>query len=229
MARLRQLIAAVHERHPDDRFFQDFDESCRIEDGKRRAYRTYEDALRVLDERSWQVLKDKSVRHYRDHRRGQLKQGFFNQLNEAFAYRWLVRRGCTGVRMVPEGRSKTADIRYFEGGQRRHCEVKTIGLSDDEIERRRTRNYANARYEQLGQGLLNQLSDAVHRARTQIEAHGTHGWVYVILLWNDMALDYYQEHRRQIIAYCRAHSLDDVYIKVGSRWFRRIRITRRCT
>ena len=229
MTRFRELIAAVKKRYPNDGFFAGFEESCRRSVGKRRAYQTYQDALRVLDEESWQVLKDKTVRHYRDHRRGQLKQGFFNQLNEAFAYRWLVRQGFSGVRMVPENNRRTADIEFREDGHRRHCEVKTIGLSDDEINRRQERRYDGARYEQLGQGLLNQLSDAVRKARAQIGAHNSDGWVYIVLIWDDMALDYYQRHRRTIIAHCRSKGLDNVYIKVGLRWFRRIRITRRCT
>jgi len=136
MKRIRELIETVTRVYPQDRFFLDFEESCRTNAAKGAAYRTYNDALQVLDGQSWQILKDKAVAHFRDHRRGQLKQGFFNQLNEAFAYRFLVRRGCIGVVMLPERGASTPDIRYVEAGWVKHCEVKTLGLSDEEIHRR---------------------------------------------------------------------------------------------
>lgn len=53
----------------------------------KKYYQVYNNALIVLDDESWKILKEKALQHYFDHRRGQKKQSFFNQLNEAFAYR----------------------------------------------------------------------------------------------------------------------------------------------
>src|SRR3974390_3112899 len=89
-----------------------------------------------LDASSWKILKKKAVDHYMNQRRGQRKQGFFNQLNEAFAYRYLCRRGFRRVRFIQEGAQKTPDIRFSDHGILKCCEVKTIGISDDEIKRR---------------------------------------------------------------------------------------------
>lgn len=50
------------------------EESCRENLSKKKAYRTYDAALRVLDRESWEVLKTKALAHFRDHRPGQLKQ-----------------------------------------------------------------------------------------------------------------------------------------------------------
>jgi hypothetical protein len=93
MSRIRELVNVVSRTHPNDRFFDRFEESCRSNPAKMKAYRTYEDALRLLDFESWNILKVKAIAHFLDHRSGQLKQGFFNQLNEAFAYRHLLRQG----------------------------------------------------------------------------------------------------------------------------------------
>jgi hypothetical protein len=92
MKRIRELIATVTKKYPNDQFFADFEESCRINTAKRSWYRTYDIALQTLDKESWQILEEKAVKHFNDHRPGQLKQGFFHQLNEAFAYNYLVRQ-----------------------------------------------------------------------------------------------------------------------------------------
>ena len=53
----------------------------------------YDRALSTLDDESWDILKNKALQHYLDHRNGKRKEGFFNQLNEAFAYRHLIKQG----------------------------------------------------------------------------------------------------------------------------------------
>ena len=93
MRRIRELIAVVNEAHPKDRFFANIDTTLRASRQARAQYRAYGRALNCLDPQSWAELKEKAARHFLDHRKGQLKQGFFNQLNEAFAYEHLTRRG----------------------------------------------------------------------------------------------------------------------------------------
>jgi hypothetical protein len=161
MKRVRELIEAVRLAHPKDRFFDRFVESCRENPGKRKAYRTYDDAFRVLDPISWQVLKQKAIAHFRDHRKGQLKQGFFNQLNEAFAYRHLVRQGYRNVELLRESGHPVPDLRYNNGRTLRHCEVKTLNISDVEIERRGSmKAFLNA-YVTLDDGFFGKLRGAV--------------------------------------------------------------------
>jgi hypothetical protein len=212
----------VTKAHPTDRFFEGFVESCRNDEIKRRHYRTYDDALRILDEHSWQILKDKAVKHFTNHRSGQLKQGFFNQLNEAFAYRHLVRQGCDQVRMLPESQTRTPDIRYKEGGCVKHCEVKTLGISDEEIRHRASRQGRYLNFAQLADGFFKKFQDAFQQARGQITAHRTEGLVYFVVIWDDFALDYYTEYREQVLSYCRQRGIRNVYIKVGLRGNRRI-------
>jgi hypothetical protein len=229
MTRIPELIGAVRAKFPGDRFFGDFEESCKASPAKRAPYQAYEDALRLLDPRSWQVLKDKALAHFRDERRGQLKQGFFCQLNEAFAYRFLIRRDCTDVEVLPERGSRTPDIRYVEAGVTKHCEVKTLALSDEEIRRRDGGQVFKNAYIRLEDGFLRKLASTVATARAQIAAQGTDGFVYLVALFDDLALDYYPEYRRDIQSFCRRHDIAKVYIKVGLRGTRRLRITGRCT
>lgn len=222
MTRITELVNALKQAHPTDRFFEDFAESCRNDESKRRHYRTYDDALRLLDAESWQILKDKAVKHFMNHRSGQRKQGFFNQLNEAFAYRHLVRQRCSDVRMLSETHSPTPDIRYNEAGHIKYCEVKTLGISDEEIKHRGAASGRYLNYARLGNGFFNKFQDAFDMARRQIAAHGTEGLAYFVVIWDDFALDYYSEYRRQLISYCRERDIRDVYIKVGLRGSRRI-------
>ncbi len=226
MTRIRELISAVTKAYPEDRLFENFAESCRMDEAKKRYYQTYEDALRLLDSQSWQVLKDKAVKHFRDHRKGQRKQGFFNQLNEAFAYRHLVQRKYANVQMLSESQKSTPDIRYFESGRVKHCEVKTLGISDEEIQRRRPGPaYDGIVYTRLGDGFFTKFRKDFEIARTQINAQGAGGLVYLVVLCDDWSLAYYNEYRQQLVSYCRERDIHDVYIKVGLRGNRRVRIT----
>ena len=221
MTRFREFIEDVRKAHPEDQFLADFAESCRVNPAKARAYRTYDDALRVLDTHSWHILKGKAIRDYRNHRRGQLKQPFFNQLNEAFAYGYLTRQGCTHVEILQESNTPTPDIRYVEAGALKHCEVKSIGLSDAEIQRRESGEVHETSYERLDNGFLNKLSSAIGKAKAQIDSQGTDGLVYLIVRFDDMAPDY-QGYKRQLREYFRKHDIRDVYIKFGLRGSRRI-------
>jgi hypothetical protein len=229
MRRVRELVSTVRSAYPKDGFFADFEEFCRKTPAKQKAYRTYEDAFRWLDDDSWQLLKKKAVAHFRDHRPGQLKQGFFNQLNEAFAYRYLVRQGFRRVRMLPEQGRRIPDIEYYADSERRHCEVKTIGIADDEIRRRGSRRAFSNVYVQLGAPFVGKLRSTIDAARSQIAAQGTTGLVYVVMIFDDFALDNYGSYRRELARFAKAESIADVYIKVGQRFNRRMRLTAVCS
>jgi hypothetical protein len=171
MKRIREIIGDLRYRYPRDDFFPSFEESCRISPEKRCYYYLYNKALMALDDDSWEILKDKALRHYLDHRKGQKKQGFFNQLNEAFAYRYLVRSGFDDVRLIKEEGRTSPDIRFAVHNTQNYCEVKTLGVSDDEINRRSSRNVIDGPvYVALSDGFFNKFSDAVATARKQIQA-----------------------------------------------------------
>jgi hypothetical protein len=229
MRRIQELVDAVTEAYPSDRFFDRFAETCREVPAKRKSYRTYDDALRLLDHQSWAILKAKAVAHFRDHRQGQLKQGFFNQLNEAFAYRHLIRQGYSSVKMLPESGRRAPDIQYVDGGTRQHCEVKTIGISDQEISRQESRRAYSNVYLDLNEGFFAKLASTIVGARSQIEEQGTTGLVYLVVICDDFALDWCRNYRKQLASFAFAHAIDDVHVKVGLRFNRRRRLTKICS
>lgn len=231
MRRIYEIVTDARKRYPRDDFFSSFESSCKAHPGKKRSYRTYNDALMMLDDESWRILKHKALDHYMDHRRGQKKQGFFNQLNEAFAYRYLVRKGYKDVRFLKEEKKKKCpDIRFTVRNIPSYCEVKTLGISDAEIDRRNTISVVDgSEYAKLKDGFLNKFRDAVETARKQICASGSTGLVYIIIHFDDLALDHYPAHKKQLIAFASNHGFDDLFIKVGLHGSKSIRITHRST
>jgi hypothetical protein len=225
MRRIQELVAAATQKYSNDPFFDRFEESCRENMVKKKVYRTYDDALQALDRESWEVLKIKALNHFQDHRTGQLKQGFFNQLNEAFAYRHLVRQGYRRVKLLTEQGRRVPDLQYFDGRLLRHCEVKTIGISEEEISRRSSHEVFTNTYPRLSAGFLKKLAGAITKARIQIEAQGTSGLVYLLVFLDDIALDYYQDYRHQLTQFTQDNKINDVHIKFGLRFNRHMRLT----
>ncbi|MEQ1907676.1 MAG: hypothetical protein ABMA15_02590 [Vicinamibacterales bacterium] len=84
-------------------------------------------------------------------------------------------------------------------------------------------------YAELDQGFFTKLAGAIAGARSQIEAQGTSGIVYLVVLWDDIALDMYQHYRKQLELFARDRAIDDVHIKVGLRFNRRMRLTKICS
>jgi hypothetical protein len=226
MKRVLEIIADIRNRYPTDDFFSDFEETCRISESKRKSYQAYSRVLKKLDEQSWQVLKEKALSHYKDHRKGQKKQGFFNQLNEAFAYSYLINRGCENVTFLKESGRKKPDLEYVFKNSKGFCEVKSLGISNDEIERRELQLSCNlSRFCKLSDGFLNKYYQAIDSAWTQINNLGREGLVFVIIRFDDIALDHYQSYRKQIINYSKQHKFCNVYIKIATLGRKRISIS----
>lgn len=223
MKRMRELITVIRKRKPDDDFFLDFEESCRANPTKKKHYRSYNEALMMLDDESWRILKEKAAQQYMNERAGQRKQGFFNQLNEALAYRYLVHKGFKNVRSIVEGERKSPDIGYDDRNTRGYCEVKTLGISDDEIDRRSGQSaHDGSVHFNLSEGFLGQLEGHVNQAWEQIHSFGENGIVFVVIRFDDIALDYYRRYRKQLIKFSRDRGFDNLYLKIGTRGNRRI-------
>lgn len=103
---MREIINLVNAKHPQDNFFALLSDDMNYSSQARALYRTYDRALSILDPASWNELSQKAINHFTDHRKGQLKQGFFNQFNEAFAYQFLIRQGYSDVAILPENGKK---------------------------------------------------------------------------------------------------------------------------
>ena len=222
MDRFRDLVALVRAKHPRDHFFANYDQMLTIPE-LGDDYRAYERALQCLDPDSWTELQTKAVNHFMDQRRGQLKQGFFNQLNDAFAYRHLVRRGYRQVRVLRESGKTQPDLEYFNGGKRLFCEVKTLGISDDQIARRDVpTRFPSSIYCELDEGFLSKLRSTLDVAQGQISARNGSGMVYLVMLFDDFTLQHYDKYRKQIHSCIQAHTAKNVYVQVGLRGRRHV-------
>jgi hypothetical protein len=216
MRRIRELIESVQVAHPGDKFFASIESMWKFSRQAKAQYAAYERALRTLDDQSWVELKGKALRHYLDHRKGQLKQGFFNQLNEAFAYEHLVRRGCHNVRILREDGKTKPDLAYIDGNRRQFCEVKTIGISQEQLARWEAREaFSGTVYSQLSAGFINKLAATITVAWRQISDQGEAGLVYLVVLFDDFTLTYYDTYRRQILSCLRQHTAPAIQVKIG--------------
>ncbi|MFC1558524.1 hypothetical protein ACFL40_04125 [candidate division KSB1 bacterium] len=183
----------------------------------REKYEAYNKAFMVLDNESWQILKEKALRHYLDHREGQTKQGFFNQLNEAFAYQYLVNiKGVKDIQLLKEGKSKTPDIKFIVNNNPLYCEVKTLNISDDEIKHRETFSVGDSSiYENLSNGFLNKFKNAVESALEQINVCGANGLVCVLIISDDLTYENYPNYKKQLIEFSDKNGFSNLFIKVG--------------
>lgn len=223
MQRIRELIALAKEAHPTDRFFDNLDQTLTLSPGARAQYQAYERALSSIDQDSWNVLRKKTISHFMDHRKGQKKQGFFNQLNEAFAYEHLIKSGAQQIRVMKETGKTQPDILFTEDGVTKYCEVKTICISDDLIRRRETIQVTSSSiYYQLSPEFLSKLGSSIDAADRQLRATGASGLIYLLIGFDDFTLEYYKTYRKQIVACIEAHSATNIHVKVGILGRRRI-------
>ena len=102
MRRVHELVNLLRCEHPSSSFFDAFDATVKTLPIKRQFYKAYERAFVHLDVSSWKNLLDKASRHFNQPRQNQREGALFDQLNDAFAYRWLVRQGFTSVSVLRE-------------------------------------------------------------------------------------------------------------------------------
>jgi len=157
-------------------------------------------------------------------RKGQTKQPFFHLLNEAFAYRYLLNRKFQNIRFIKEGKKRTADIRYFDQGNELYCEVKSIGISEKEIQRREGGIFDGRDHMNVDDKLFNKLRLGIDEARKQIRSVGKGGIVFLSLRFDDSVLYYYDTYRKQLIEFCRLGAYKDVVIKILPMGIRRLHL-----
>lgn len=216
MRRMLDLVEMAKKAHPHDQFFANLDETLCSSSQARAQYKAYDRALSYLDPESWKVLSEKAVVHFSDHRKGQLKQGFFNQLNEAFAYEFLIRRGYKEVSVLREDGSKKPDITYIDGTNRHYCEVKSIGISDDELNRLAAKDvFDTSIYQKLSEEFLKKFDDVLKKAHVQISSQGGPGLVFVVAKFDDFTLSHYDNYRKQISHFLSTHEVPEVFVKIG--------------
>ena len=216
MQRIQELVDEVRARYPNDDFFSNFEQSCHENKLKREFYLTYESTLVDLDDEAWIALKEKCIRHFKNHREGQLKTGFFAQLNEAFAYKYLVSHGYSNVVFLHEGITKQPDLRFESQTVVGFCEVKSIGISDEEISRRASREcFDGSSYARLSHEFIKKLQDKINTSKTQVGDLSRTHLVYVVIEFDDFTHDYLAEYRQQLHEFVSDYPSNAVILQIG--------------
>ena len=221
LPRVFELKELVEDPGNEHAYFQDFEASIARNPLKQDAFIRLEVQLAQMDEASWQDLAARAARHLvsttRDEGRGW--QQLFDALNEARAYGYLLRLGCTNVGFVAPGDGKKPDLAASLDGQPILCEVKTINVSDEQAVRNRRMGQGEMVAAKVvpqlpGEFLVNKLTPTLQRATQQLASHDQSKrarWiVYVVLNLDDLAFDYDSEQFRQIDDYLAAHPVADV-------------------
>ena len=225
MCRLSSLFSELRISHSGDQYLQDAEIVFKLSKCHRSILQTYNRALSTLDKPSWELLKCKATANFSgtSSRRG--KNSFFSHLNEAFAYRYLHQRGCELIAFIPEvTNGKSPDLSFMENGTMRVCEVKTIEISDEDIDRTVCGDTFDASvYKALTLPFIyDKLDKTLSRAVDQIRSREI-GLVYLIVNFDDFTLRHYQTYRCQLLKFLSLkYPTLEVYIKVGIQSRKRI-------
>lgn len=201
MTRFNQLIITLRAKFPNDWWIEQCDiEKC-LNLSSFPQEPIYENALSRLDEDSWQILYEKAVQAFDHPQTDRGKDQFFNILNEALAYQYLIDAGFSEVALLKESkRQKTPDISYLSNQQLHCCEVKTISISDDEIKRFKLEQVFDLSiYQKLSDEFIAKFKSTIEQAKTQLNAYEKPGMIYLIIHFDDFVLKYFETYRHQII------------------------------
>ncbi|MGH8626059.1 MAG: hypothetical protein ACREYC_12600, partial [Gammaproteobacteria bacterium] len=122
------------------------------------------------------------------------------------------------VRLLqPIRKKKTPDISYRTGGEVLYCEVKTVGVSNEEIGRLNSGEaFSGHLYLRLSEGFLGKLSSAIGVGLEQIKSASGSGLVYVVIQFDDFVLQHYSMYRQQIVELLQSkYPCHEICIRVG--------------
>jgi len=221
MNRFAVLLKELKQTYPEDSYIDGLSLSLRHSTQARAQVRAYSSATSRIDSNSWDILRAKAVKAFKQQFLDRGKSAFFDQLNEAFAYTHLTRKGCTNVAFLPESKqkrkAKTPDLSYMKQGVLHSCEVKTIHISAEMIERYKLENvYDMSVHQKLSEPFLGKLKATVETAFCQVNARGTQGMAYIVVHFDDIALHHYTIYRTQICQHLREQFPNqEVFLRVG--------------
>jgi hypothetical protein len=174
--------------------------------------------LQGLDAEAWEFLKSEAKPRLKTAHPTRGWQQLFDTLNEAKGYNYLARIGCTDIKFIPlatTDKVQTPDLRGFLGATRVLCEVKTINVSDDEVNRLATGGVGTTRLHLKNQ-FFDKLSSVIRTAASQLLAFDkdltSRRIAYVVFSFDDRIHEYADEYQKQIEAFLADASLPDVEV-----------------
>jgi hypothetical protein len=207
LPRVFELHDLVETPRPANAYFRDFDSSLAMYPQKRKQFRDIESELQGLESQAWAQLKTEvaSLLTAIDSTRGW--QALFDILNQAKAYNYLKRLGCTKIGFIPVSRARgqlTPDLGADLGSVNVLCEVKTINISEEEATRRQSGGVGTIT-DRLEDGFFNKLTSNLVRAKAQMVAYGadsaTKMIAYVVINFDDSFHEYADRYQVQIDQY----------------------------
>lgn len=159
--------------------------------------------MSILDETSWNSLAKKAKDVFPGEETERGKSGFFDLLNEAFAYEYLKDQGAKNIRFEDaEGNVETPDIYYEINASPRYCEVKTFNISDCVIKKFQSKRvFDSSIYEKLNDFFLKKFDGVLEKANKQISARSGIGCTYIIMHFDDFTLRYYKNYCQQLMEF----------------------------
>ena len=212
--RLYELKDLVDDPTSPGASFRDFDQQLASSEHVRDVWARWERVLQALDAEAWEALKIEAAPHLMSSRpeyRGW--QALFDRLNEAKAYRYLTKIGCSSVVFIPRTTKQTPDLEGWLEGQQILCEVKTINISDEEVNARRSfavRSVAG----RLEQGFFNKLLSDVRKASLQLAEYDSKNrarhLIYISPIFDDFVAYCKKTYFEQIDAFVAEQQFKDV-------------------
>ena len=205
LPRLYELQDLITDPTSPDAYFRDFETKLRDSAHVMDIYMRWEKALESLDSAAWAFLKSEASPHLtaRDPN-GRGWQQLFNILNQAHAYNYLQRIGCSTVRFIPRSTKRTPDLEAVLGSDRILCEVKTINISQDEVAARHSPIVRDLAI-RLEHGFFRKLSYDIEQAKDQMRTHDPTGVarhvVYISPCFDDFFGECKEDYFRQIDQY----------------------------
>lgn len=227
MERFKHLVSELEKTAPGDWWLSEINSI--IEGGDEfflDDLKVYGKAIETLDEYSWREFAKKAKGYVKQESRRRGKQQFINILNEVLAYKYLVDTGCSSVRFTPDrlpggskNQPKSPDIQFWVNGEKAFCEVKTIGVSEEELDRAEADEiYSGAVYCYLSYGFLNKLSCDISYAASQLPTNSSNNLIYVFVNFDDFVGLHYKEYEKQIRHHLlEVHESVQVYLRIGLR------------
>jgi len=156
-------------------YFEDFESELRSPQAQ-SADKQLEVELEQLEDIAWQELKQKTLNYVAVKNERRAWSQLFDILDETKGYHYLKSEGCKKIHFIPECKgSKTPDIRAQCGRYIALLDVKTINVSDEEInylrynrEHRDNPRLREPGLESIKQRIRRRIKDAVEQGRKQL-------------------------------------------------------------
>jgi len=214
--RLYELKDLVDDPTSPGAYFRDFDHLLESSEHVRHLYARREEVLQVLDADAWKALKVEAgpqVMSSRPEYRGW--QALFDRLNEANAYRYLTKIGCSRIAFIPRTTKQTPDLEGWLKGQQVLCEVKTINISDEEVNARHSPTVRSIAV-RLEQGFFNKLLSDITRGSLQLADYDSQKrarhLIYISPIFDDFLARCKETYFEQIDAFVAERQFKDVQL-----------------